>query len=97
MRIVRNGAAGWAALIALVALYDVAAYHYQNETMSSAFRLALAHPRHRILVTLAWLMVTKHLFFGDLYPQLDPLHWCGHWLDAKKRPHIGTVSVPPVR
>lgn len=67
-----QGSLAWVGLSSYVVLYDIWAMFSGKETLSSAFERAIQAPKKRWLVTASWLLTTKHLFFKDIVPWLDP-------------------------
>lgn len=64
-----RGAAGWAVLAAGIVAWDLLA----PETLSASFRKAHDHPASAAAVTVAWALLTAHLW--NVLPQAaDPLH-----------------------
>lgn len=62
----------WLGLAAYVFVVDVALGVTGHEYMTDAWRKALKHPVHRVLVIAAWGFTTKHLFFRNFLPKVDP-------------------------
>lgn len=68
MPIHKRGSSAWLALVAGVLAWDALA----PETMSAAFRSARSTPARRIMVDMAWVTLTAHLY--DVLPErADPL------------------------
>lgn len=68
----------WVGLTAYVVGSEAGLAATNNELMTDAWRHALEHPKNRWLVIVAWLVTTKHLFFGRMFPLLDPFTWVGY-------------------
>lgn len=77
------GQLAWVGLASYVTLYDVPALIIKNrqiertgssdiDLMTEAWREALHHPKRRWIVIGCWAFTTKHLFFGEFLPWLDP-------------------------
>jgi hypothetical protein len=64
----------WLGLVAYVSVADGLLLATGNAPMTDAWRKALKHPINRWVVVLAWFFTTKHLFFGNLFPKIDPFH-----------------------
>jgi len=62
----------WIGLVTYVSVVDSYLLATDKEPMTSAWRKALQHPLNRWLVILAWVFTTKHLFFGNVLPKIDP-------------------------
>lgn len=62
----------WIGLTGGVIILDTYALATDKETFSAAFKRALQDPKKRHLVTISWLLTTKHLFFGDHLKWADP-------------------------
>jgi len=62
----------WLGLVGYVSLVDGYLLATGKAPMTDAWRKALKHPMNRLLVILAWFFTTKHLFFGNLFPKIDP-------------------------
>lgn len=62
----------WLGLVAYVSVVDSYLLATGREPMTKAWRNALQHPLNRWVVILAWFFTTKHLFFGDFLPKIDP-------------------------
>ena len=62
----------WLGLVGYVSLVDGYLLATGKAPMTDAWRKALKHPMNRWLVILAWFFTTKHLFFGNLFPKIDP-------------------------
>ena len=64
----QHAVAGWAAILALVGLYDLTALRKNFDTLSAGFYKA-SRTRGAPVVVLLWLYLTLHLF------RLIPLKW----------------------
>ena len=71
------GSWGWAGLALYILLWHLFGILRNFELLTTAWRRALAHPYRRWIVIIAWIMTTKHLFFGGFLPKLDPFHAIG--------------------
>ena len=68
------GEYGWLGLVAYVSIADGILLAKRKEPMTDAWRRALSHTINRWVVIMAWAFTTKHLFFGNVMPKLDPFH-----------------------
>lgn len=64
----------WVGLALYILAVDISLGATGHKYMTDAWREAMAHPIHRWVVICAWGFTTKHLFFGNLLPWLDPYH-----------------------
>jgi hypothetical protein len=64
----------WLGLVAYVSVADGYLLATEKAPMTDAWRKALKHPVNRWVVILAWIFTTKHLFFGNILPKVDPFH-----------------------
>lgn len=71
-RIARSGNTGWVLLLAFVFAWDYG-HMKHGESLSGAFGRATKHPVGRWPVTVAWLVLTLHLY-ARLPKRLDPFH-----------------------
>lgn len=62
----------WIGLVAYIFGVDFYALLTDKEPLTEAFRRALENPKRRWIVTVSWILTTKHLFFGHVIPWLDP-------------------------
>jgi hypothetical protein len=69
----RNGRNGWIAVGAVVTVWDAVAVLQRGETMSSAFRRAVAHPRRRWPTFAAVAYLLAHLLMPPRLHRYDPL------------------------
>ena len=67
----------WCGLCAYVLVSDLALGATGHPYMTDAWRDALEHPVHRWLVIVAWGLTTKHLFFPNFMPKVDPFSAIG--------------------
>lgn len=72
-KITRNGAHGWLAIAAVVAVWDVAAVVCGGESLSSAARRAIEHPRRRWKVTGGIGYLILHFYLNARWRRFDPL------------------------
>lgn len=68
----RSGTTGWVVIAGFAVLWDVA-HIERGETLSSAFARAARHPFHRWPLTMAWAVLTLHLY-DHLPTRYDPFH-----------------------
>jgi hypothetical protein len=71
------GLIAWEGLLAYILLTDSALGLAGKPYMTDIFRDALRHPAKRWLVISAWALTTKHLFYPELLPWLDPFSVIG--------------------
>lgn len=71
----------WIGLTSYVLVGDSYAVVKGKETFSRALYRALDHPAKRWMVSLSWLLTTKHLFFRNFCRWLDPFLWIGYSLE----------------
>lgn len=62
----------WVGLATYVFVVDISLGATGHKYMTDAWHEALHHPVHRWIVISAWLFTTKHLFFRNFLPWLDP-------------------------
>ena len=62
----------WLGLVGYVSVVDGYLLATNKAPMTEVWRKALTHPVNRWLVIVAWLFTTKHLFFGNFLPKIDP-------------------------
>lgn len=62
----------WLGLVTYVSVVDGYLLATGKAPMTDAWRRALKHPLNRWVVILAWIFTTKHLFFGNVLPKIDP-------------------------
>jgi len=62
----------WYGLVGYVFMADIALELSGNELMTDAWHRALRHPVARWGVIAAWTFTTKHLFFRNFLPKIDP-------------------------
>lgn len=67
----------WLGLVGYVSVVDSYLLATDKAPMTDAWRKALRHPLNRWLVILAWIFTTKHLFFGNVFPKIDPFRALG--------------------
>jgi hypothetical protein len=62
----------WLGLVTYVSVADSYLLATGKSPMTDVWRKALKHPLNRWVVILAWIFTTKHLFFGNFLPKIDP-------------------------
>jgi hypothetical protein len=62
----------WLGLVGYVSVVDSYLLATGKAPMTDAWRKALKHPLNRWVIILAWIFTTKHLFFGNIFPKVDP-------------------------
>jgi len=68
------GTKAWIGLDAYVLGYDLYGMCKGKELLTEACLRALQHPMKRWIVSIAWIATSKHLFFNNFVPWLDPFH-----------------------
>lgn len=73
------GTWGWLGIAGFVLAYDTWAMAKDSQTLSTAFKINLGHPKWRWVVLPAWLLTSLHLF-GLLPARIDPFKGYGNIL-----------------
>lgn len=90
-RLTANGAHGWIAVAALVSVWDMVAVATGGESMSTAYRRALAAPGRRWRVTAAAVFLGVHLYAPPGWRRFDPLCRAA-WLVERARSATGSAT-----
>lgn len=68
----------WAVLILLLIAGEGWLGYKGFAVLTEAWHLGLERPKWRAILVLFWVFTTKHLFFRNTLPKLDPYAWIAH-------------------